>query len=150
MLLRVPTPPASVCSNEANAANGSAKMFGPPLSVGTTLTFLVTPVNGMALVCVALPVNSQLVGNANPLPIEVGSPEVILKIPPNCQPPTTALIQPGDSLSKRRPLPTGSSHTPLAFIWCVTSKSDTLLRAVGAHEFKIGPANNPLRSTVEA
>src|SRR5215510_13059588 len=148
--LRVPTPPGNVNWNASNAFCASEKMFGSPLSPVLAITFLNTPVEGSAPICVAEPVNSQLVGNWNPLPIETGSPVVSLKSDESCQPPKIASAHPGALLKKRRFLPIGISQMPLIFNWCVMSKSETDLRAVGDQEFSVGPANTPLRSIWEA
>src|SRR6266404_7540685 len=113
-MLRPPVPPGRVVENAAKAAAGSTKIFGPsgPLVV-------LTP--GTALIAVAFPVNSQLVGNWKPLPIEVGSPEVQRQIPESCHPPSTALAQPGRFDPNILPLPSGSSAMPLKLRLCVTS-----------------------------
>src|SRR5262245_60322029 len=148
--LRVPTPPGNVTRKASNAFCASEKMFGSPLSPVLAITFLNTPVEGSSPICVAEPVNSQLVGNWKPLPIETGSPVVILKSDENCQPPNIASTNPDALLKKRRFLPIGISQMPLMFNCCVMSKSETALRAVGLQEFRIGPANSPLRSIWEA
>src|SRR6266404_5042219 len=142
-MLRPPVPPGRVVENAAKAAAGSTKIFGPsgPLVV-------LTP--GTALMAVAFPVNSQLVGNWKPLPIAVGSPEVQRQIPESCQPPTIALAQPGALDANFLPLPIGSSAMPLKLMLWVTSKSDTAFRNHGFQALSTEPANRPLRSTTEA
>src|SRR6266480_1630677 len=102
MMLRPPVPPGRVVEKAAKAAAGSLKIFGPsgPLVVWTP---------GIGLIAVAFPVNSQLVGNWKPLPIEVGNPEVQRQIPESCQPPNRALTQPGIPDPNFLPFPKGRS-----------------------------------------
>src|SRR5439155_27222968 len=114
MMLRAPVPPGRVVENAAKAATGSAKIFGP-----SERRVVCTP--GIVLIAEAFPVNSQFVGNWKPLPIEVGNPEVQRQIPESCQPPSTALAQPGMLDPNILRLPNGSSAMPSKLRLCVTS-----------------------------
>src|SRR5215813_4502718 len=111
MLFRVPTSPGNVNRNASNAFCTSEKMFGSPLSPSLAITFLNTPVLGSSPACVANPVNSQLVGNWNPLPIDVVSPDVMRKIEDNRHPPIIASPKADPPLKNLRPLPKGSSYS---------------------------------------
>src|SRR5690349_24155987 len=69
--------------------------------------------------------SSQLVGQREPLSTAYGSPLVQRTIPLKPQLPTMAFTIPPLLPSQRLPWPVGRSHTQLALIWCVMSKSET-------------------------
>src|SRR5207253_2530357 len=48
-----------------------------------------------------------------------GSPDILVKIPPSCQPSTNRWMNPGARLRNRRFAPKGNSQTPLACKACV-------------------------------
>src|SRR5215213_708154 len=145
MLLRLPTPPGRVGLYTANAAAGLLNKLGPVARRAVSFP-------GTAPLAVAAADHFQLVGQAEPLVTQVGSPEVQRIIPESCQPPMNASCHPEVLEPNLFPCPNGSSAMPLKLILWRTSKSETACRRLGCQELivELESTNNPLRSTREA
>src|SRR5882672_3361311 len=145
MVLRAPLSPGTVGRNAPSPVEpwGSGKIFTEPSGF-----FLVPVTAGRS--GVALGAKSQSVGQALPLRILSGKPDVQRAKPESCQPPITASRDLPAFLPTTFPLPKGNSTIQLALIWCGVSKSETPRSCFGLQAFWINPSAWTCKSTRSA